>query len=268
MPLLDSRLIQQQLIRKGFAEPFGLHMFATIDSTNQYFKTLPKHHPIEVCFAEMQTQGRGRLNREWYSPNAENIYCSMRRYVNYSASSRLSGLSLVTAIAIMNTLTTWKISDHIRIKWPNDIVWQNKKLGGVLIESYQDSNETLAIIIGIGLNVNIQPDDPLWHSKIQRPWCSLLEITGHPIDRNLFLADLMIQLDRDIGQFLSEGFLPFKRAWDHWDYLRGKEITLLQINKNFTGIAEGITHNGALIIKDDSQHTHVFSSGEVTIRAF
>ena len=268
MPLLDSRHIQQQLRRKGLPEPFGLHLFASIDSTNQYLKTLPKHHPIEVCVAEMQTQGRGRLNREWYSPNAENIYCSMRRYVNDSAHSRLSGLSLVTAIAIMNTLTTWKISDNIGIKWPNDIVWQNKKLGGVLIESYHDSNETLAIIIGIGLNVNIPPDDPIWHSKIQRPWCSLFEITGHPIDRNLFLADLMTQLDRDIAEFLSEGLLPFKEAWDRWDYLRGKEITLLQFNKDITGTAEGITHNGALIVTDDRQHSHVFSSGEVTIRAF
>jgi BirA family biotin operon repressor/biotin-[acetyl-CoA-carboxylase] ligase len=271
MSLLDSGLIQQQLISNGFPEPFGLHILETINSTNDYLKTRPKHHPIEICCAETQTQGRGRMNRQWHSPNAENIYCSVRRYVSPQVIPRLSGLSLVTAIAIMDTLTSWQINDGVGIKWPNDIVWQNKKLGGVLIESYQDpagNNENLAIIIGIGLNVNIQAQNPLWRSKVSRPWCSLFDITGHAIDRNLLLADLMIRLDRHIQQFLSDGLLAFKRAWERWDYLRGKEITLSQFDKIVTGISEGITQDGELIIVDDEQHMHVFSSGETTIRMF
>ena len=268
MPLLDDTQIAQQLRRQRFPEPFGLHVFSTIDSTNHYLKTLSKQYPIDLCCAEMQTRGRGRLNREWYSPNAENIYCSMRRYIDKTAVATLSALSLVTAIAMMQTLTTWQISDNIAIKWPNDIVWQHKKLGGILIESFQDPGGDVALIIGMGLNVNIQPDDPLWQSKIQRPWCSLYEITGQPIDRNPLLADILLQLNHSIEQFLAEGFLPFQQAWNRWDYLRGKHITLVQFDNTLTGIAQGVTEKGELIILDETHHTHVISSGEATIRAF
>jgi BirA family biotin operon repressor/biotin-[acetyl-CoA-carboxylase] ligase len=267
MTLLNEITIRERWHSKGFQPDIGLHLFQSIDSTNQYLKTLPKQHPIEICCAQMQTQGRGRLNRPWYSPDADNIYCSGRWYFPQDIAS-LSSLSLVVSMAIMRCLLQWHISTDIAIKWPNDLLWQHKKLCGILIESYQDPCGALAVIIGIGLNVNIKPDDLAWKNALTRPWCSLYEIVGHPIDRDRLLADLIIQLDQDIHQFIRSGFTPFYPIWQRWDYLQGKQITLTQPTGQLAGIAQGITDKGQLIIIDAAQQTHFVSSGEASITEF
>lgn len=178
--LLDSNEITKQLHSEGFSQPFNLHLFTSIDSTNRYLKDLPSSPAVEICCTEMQTQGRGRFGRHWHSPFGENIYCSARWSFNCDL-SRLAGLSLVSSLAVVAFLNTLSNSKDIKIKWPNDILWGNKKLCGSLIEILAESNSSAQVIIGIGLNVNTDTEN---HPLPDKPWCSLYEIFKQPYDRN------------------------------------------------------------------------------------
>lgn len=267
MSLLNETLITRHLKANSFHQSFGLHIFPSIDSTNQYLKDLPKKHPIEVCCAEMQTKGRGRFQRQWFSPHAENLYCSIRWYLKRNIAD-LAALSLLVGIALMKTLEHEKIAAGISIKWPNDLIWQHKKLCGILIETSQVANGDIAVVVGIGLNVNMDSQEPLWHVSMDKdkPWCSLYDIVGRDIDRNLLLAQLIIQLDNHIQQFMTQGFEPFMNQWQQWDYLQNKTIVITQGYSKFQGTAKGITQEGQLIVIDNNtQKFQYFSSGEASI---
>lgn len=264
MPLLDKTYIQTQLHQHGLSLPFRVHIFSSIDSTNQYLKTLPKECPLEICCAETQTQGRGRWQRTWHSPDVENIYCSVRWHYDVPNIPHLSTLGLVVALSITNTLTRSQIPD-LSIKWPNDILWHGKKLCGILIESHMDPQGMLAVVIGFGINVNIQPHDPRWQNKIEQPWCSLREITGRSFDRNPLLVDLLIDLIDHLQQHGHSGFALFKAIWEQWDHLRGKMVTAVHMGKEITGIVLGISDQGELMI-EDNQQIHYIRSGETTLQ--
>ncbi|MCW8400894.1 biotin--[acetyl-CoA-carboxylase] ligase, partial [Legionella sp. PATHC038] len=177
--LLNKQKITEHLIAEKHISPFELHLLTTLDSTNRYLKDLPLSNSVDICCAEIQTQGRGRFGRHWHSPFGENIYCSSRWNLNYDL-AKLSGLSLVTSLAIVATLNELDLSSNIKIKWPNDILWDNKKLCGSLIEILAESNGNVQVIIGVGLNVNTDTqNNPL----PDKPWCSLYEMTQKHFDR-------------------------------------------------------------------------------------
>ncbi|PJD93579.1 MAG: biotin--[acetyl-CoA-carboxylase] ligase [Legionella sp.] len=264
MSLLNETSIRQQLIAANFQPSVGLHLLPTVDSTNRYLKELPYRFPIEVCCAEMQTQGRGRFNRPWFSPYAENIYCSIRFTLNAHVSD-LSALSLLVGISMMRVLEQAQITNDIRLKWPNDLLWQDKKLCGILIESTQTHDDTLGVVIGIGLNVNSDPSDTSWIQAQNKPWCSLFEITKQTLDRNRLIASMVIHLEQHISQFITHGFEPFLESWQKWDYLYGKTIEIGHAGQSIRGTAMGINVQGQLMMVDHTQSVHYCSSGETTI---
>lgn len=264
MTLLNEHAIKQALQREGFHQPISLHILPSIDSTNRYLRDLQTQDSLEVCCAEMQTHGRGRFNRTWFSPYGDNIYISTRWSFKQTTMD-LSSLSLLVSIALMRTLELWQLTEHIRIKWPNDLLWQDKKLSGVLIESTHDISGTIFVVIGIGINVNLDPSDKIGLANIDSPWCSLYEICHRKLDRNELIAQLLIQLDHHICQFQNQGFTPFMRLWQQWDYLKGQYVEVTQYNHIISGLALGVTEQGALIIEDEHRHLHYVSSGEASI---
>lgn len=280
--LLDEKLIRQHLESKQFLRPFDFHLFSTINSTNQFLKEFSNNnvtaHPaptsrgldwdeqlpnslLAVCCAEKQTHGRGRFGRQWFSPFGENIYCSSRWTFNCNLSC-LSGLSLVVGLAILESLQEHKLCRDLRIKWPNDLLWGNKKLGGILIEIVSETNNHTQLIIGIGLNVNTTAQS---HVVIGSPWCSLYEITGLYFDRNRLLADILYRLDQFMTQFLTFGFAAFMPAWQTIDYLHGQWITVTQHGSSISGEACGINEFGQLRIKDGQGVIHSVSSGDASL---
>ena len=267
MILLDRQKIMQGLQNKGFTSSFNLDLLSTVDSTNRYLKDIHASQPINICLAERQTQGRGRFQRQWYSPEAENIYCSVRFNIDQSNPRQLSPLSLVTAIALMQSLSTHAAAEGLAIKWPNDILWQDKKLAGILIESLPESTNKLSLIIGIGLNVNSQISADS-RQIIDRPWTSVYQITGQIQDRNTLVVNLLIELERHVHQFLTQGFAPFKQQWEAWDYLRGQFVSLTYGHREISGIAQGLTDHGELIITDKDNRQWIFASGETSIKTF
>ncbi|KTD60745.1 biotin--[acetyl-CoA-carboxylase] ligase [Legionella shakespearei] len=259
--LLDHQLISNQLQAIDFKSALNLHVLTSVDSTNRFLKELPPSQMLDVCCAELQTQGRGRFGRQWHSPFGENIYCSSRWSLNCDL-GKLSGLSLVTSLAVLSTLNEFTTEPDIKIKWPNDILWRDKKLCGSLIEIIAESNGTAQIIIGIGINVNSDTENqPL----LDKPWCSLYEITQQKYNRNLILASLIANLDRYLKKFMAHDLSVFMSEWNKSDYLVGKKITVAQSGHSLSGIARGITQAGLLILKDEDGLNHFLSSGDTTL---
>ncbi len=259
---LDEQSIRQHLQDKQFNRQTNIHMFASIDSTNQFLKELANTSSVEICCAEKQTHGRGRFGRQWFSPFGENIYFSSRWELNCCLSS-LSGLSLVVGLAILASLREQQIDKGIRVKWPNDILWGNKKLCGILIEVIAETNSCAQVIIGIGMNVNTATQEqPL----LDQPWCSLYEITGRYFDRNILLASLIDHLQQCLEKFLAAGFAAFSADWQTVDFLQGQFIKVSQPRGPISGHACGVNELGQLRIQDEQGDLHYLSSGDTSLK--
>lgn len=254
---LDEKAIQLAL---GATEAFDFHLGLSLDSTNRYLKDLAPNDKIAVCSAEQQTQGRGRFGRSWYSPFGENIYLSVRLNLDCCL-NQLSGLSLVVSLAVIEALKAQAITG-IEAKWPNDLLWQGKKLAGILLEIMGESHAYTQIIIGIGLNVNSQD------LKIKVPdkdCCSLRELTGHYTNRNHLIAEILSVLQRYIETFLNQGFDGFYSEWQKVDHLQGKWVHLTSPRGMIQGIAQGVNSRGELCLLDDKGERHHITSGECSI---
>lgn len=185
---IDELLIRHLLTQQGFTKSLKFYNFLSIDSTNRFLKELKTSPELSICCAEQQTQGRGRFGRQWLSPFGENIYFSSRWQLT-GCLATLSSLSLVVGLAVLASFQDHAFRHELQLKWPNDILWGEKKLAGILIEINAEPNDMAQVIIGIGLNVNTATHlQPLAGIS----WCSLYEITGHYFDRNPLIANLIV----------------------------------------------------------------------------
>lgn len=256
---LDASSIRLNILQKYLNIPINIHILQSVDSTNQYLKTIDHCAGISICCAEAQTQGRGRFGREWFSPPFENIYFSMRLTLNIKA-LQLSGLSLIASIAVLDMLMKLNIKKDTYIKWPNDILWHHHKLCGCLIEIVQTN--PLELIIGIGINVNSNTKQ---QTENLIPRCSLFDITGQQYDRNFLIGILINLLLKNIHQFAKNGLVSFIPKWNRYDYLKDKQVSVVHSSSTITGVVTGIDHLGHLILLDKNGTTHNLSSGETTI---
>jgi BirA family transcriptional regulator, biotin operon repressor / biotin---[acetyl-CoA-carboxylase] ligase len=261
--LLNNIQIKNHISDKHLQQQLDIQIFDCIDSTNTYLKHYSVLDPsrIPICLAEQQTQGRGRLQRSWYSPFAANIYFSGRWQFDAEV-SKLSSLSLVVSLAIVNMLAHIGLEDDIKIKWPNDIMWKNKKLAGILIEAMIETHHLSHVVIGIGINVNM-PDSAALH--IEKPWVSLNQIFNKTIDRNLLVALLIEELITIIDQFKSAGFAHFLNQWRRYDYLKDQQVQLTILSKVHQGQAHGVDEQGSLLLKKADGHVVSFTAGDASI---
>lgn len=254
--LLDQRKIQDNIFFKNI----DINIFESVASTNDYLKSLLKNK-IKICLAEQQTEGKGRLQRHWYSPFAQNIYFSCS-YPFQKDVGELAGLSLVVSLSIVKTLQNYKLAHPLLVKWPNDILYENKKLSGNLIEIQAESNGICYAIIGIGINVNMLNDKK--HS-ISQPWTSLRQIMNNYVDRNELAIYLINNLMIYLKRFEQHGLVSFLDEWKSVDYLLNKEIHLKNNNKKIAGVSLGIDSRGQLIIKLKDRRVLTYSSGDTSI---
>ncbi len=259
--LAEGDEVQGETVRRtGVYIP--VHADLSTRSTKQFTPSVEfQEKAIDVCCAEIQTQGRGRFGRNWHSPFGENIYCSSRWNLNGDL-SKLSGLSLITSLAVLATINEFCSSSDIKIKWPNDILWEGKKLCGSLIEIIAESHGNAQVIIGIGLNVNV---DTNTHVLPDKPWCSLYEISQQQYNRNQIIAKLLINLECYINKFIRQGLNAFMDEWNQSDYLAGKHITVTQSLDTISGTALGINQEGLLILEDNQGVVHHLSSGDTSL---
>ena len=253
--LIDKDKIDQEIN----ACNIKLDVFKRIDSTSTYLQQKTGADQIYVCLTEYQQKGKARFNRHWCSPFGQNIYLSIKTTLQKDL-SELSGLSLAVASIIVKTLTTLFPALTPKIKWPNDIYVAHKKLSGNLIEVKAESNFQSQVIIGIGLNVNMQ------HAlTIDQPWTSLRQILGHSLDRNNIIIHLIKNLIAGLERFEKKGFADFIATYKNYDYLKNKTITLeIPDGNSLTGTCQGVNKMGQLLILKAGK-SHHFASGEASI---
>lgn len=255
--LLKQKTIEQNIAHKNI----DIQVFETVNSTNDYLKSGLPHKTVKICLAEQQTQGKGRLHRSWYSPFGQNIYFSCA-YLMQKDVSELAGLSLVVSLAIIKTLESFHLPHPLLVKWPNDIIYDNKKISGTLIEVQAESHSICHAIIGIGINANMMPEKNL---PITQNWTSLRNIIGNYVDRNQLCILLIDHLITYLTLFQQQGLSSFMTEWSNVDFLFNKKIILKCGNKKISGQAKGVTNIGRLILKLSDGTSQTFSSGDTSI---
>lgn len=250
-----QHLDKEQIISKLHTQNIDVHIVKEISSTNDFFSNSLMHSP-SVCVAEKQSEGRGRIDRAWYSPVETNIYMSLLYKFNIAD---LSTISLITGLAVRDAIEKYLGLPGIKVKWPNDILYEEKKLGGILIES-KIFGKSAYVIAGIGVNVNL-----IESSKISKPWTSLQKITNTIHDRNEVISAMINNLLLYYKKFEKEGFSSFIQEWNDYDILLNQVVRITEDSKIFEGTSLGINSEGNLVLKFDDGESKCFNYGETSI---
>jgi len=237
-----------------------VEVLPVVDSTNRYLMAAASQgsNSGRLLFAEQQTAGRGRQGRIWVSPFGCNLYCSLLWQFELAATV-LSGLGIVIAVAVARTLE--RLVEGIQIKWPNDILYDGKKLAGILLEMQGEASGPAAVVIGVGINVRM-PDK---QKGIDQAWTDLFQIKNGFDSRNELACALTTEMIQAIQTFESEGLGSFIHTWSERDFLIGKHIDIVLANKQISGIARGIDNHGALQLEVDGTIKH-YMAGEVSVK--
>ncbi|MDD5272088.1 MAG: bifunctional biotin--[acetyl-CoA-carboxylase] ligase/biotin operon repressor BirA [Methylovulum sp.] len=239
-----------------------LEIHDQIDSTNAYLSAQAQSNAATgtVCFAEHQTAGKGRRGRQWVSPFGSNLYVSILwRFQQGYAST--AGLSLAIGVAVIRALQQQHINP-VGLKWPNDIISNGKKLGGILIEMSGESDGPCAAVIGLGLNLFV-PETAA--QGINQAWTDTSKINpALTISRNRLSAAVLNQLFAVLADFEHQGLQPYLAEWRRYDCLQGKPATLFIAEQPFPGIVQGIDDHGLLLLQHPDGRTQAFASGEVS----
>lgn len=235
-----------------------------IASTNTYL--MERAHagapPGLTCLAEYQSAGKGRRGRQWISPFGGNIYLSLLWRYQHGPGG-VSGLSLAAGVAAVRALRRFGVED-VGLKWPNDIYWREKKLGGILVEVSGETEGPCVVVLGIGLNV-VLPERQA--QGITQPWTDLTAVmNGRTPPRNALAAALINELLPTLAEFDAVGISAYLNEWRSYDCMRGKAVSLFIGNECRDGIVAGIDDRGLLLLQQQDGTVRAFASGEVSFR--
>lgn len=235
-----------------------------IDSTNQYMlERIPSLISGDTCLAEYQSAGRGRRGRQWISPFGCNLYLSMYWKLDQGPAAAV-GLSLVVGIVIAETLN--KISkEKVKVKWPNDLYMNDKKLAGILVELTGKTGDAAHIIIGIGINIGMSKTNIENTNTITQEWASLRDEV-EDIERNELSANIIQALKDSLILFEKEGLKPFLDRWFKLDNFLNRNVKLLIGNDIISGVERGINDQGALLLQKDNGEIIPYIGGEISLR--
>ncbi|OGT46469.1 MAG: biotin--[acetyl-CoA-carboxylase] ligase [Gammaproteobacteria bacterium RIFCSPHIGHO2_12_FULL_41_20] len=252
---LDAVKIMAAMSSRARSGISRLEVFSILDSTNTYLlqETQVDTPSGWVCFADQQTQGRGRQGKTWHSPAGSNIYGSL--LWRFSPDYDLSGLSLAIAVMLVEALQHYGMPTGIQLKWPNDIWFAGRKLGGILLEQAQGG-----VVIGFGLNLRLPRD-----THFSPAWIDIHEITGNIPQRNHLIGLLLDSLFTQLPVFATQGVVSFLSRWRNYDVLYQRHIDVQAGQRKYSGIVQGINEQGALLLCDDQGVMHTFYGAEVTL---
>ena len=150
----------------------------------------------------------------------------------------------------------------VGLKWPNDVLYQGRKLAGILLELEGEISGPAQVIIGIGVNVAMSKNQGM---EIDQDWISLADITATTISRNVLAAQILNQLAEVLPRFQVGGFKEFQQRWHELDVMMNRPVELSMANKQIRGQTRGVTETGELLIEDDSG-IKSYRGGEVSLR--
>lgn len=254
MQLLDEETIMAQLKEKRLA------VIPVIDSTNQYLlERMDSLQSGDACVAEYQQAGRGRRGRQWFSPFGSNLYLSLYWRLDQGPMAAM-GLSLVIGIVIAEVLQSLGAKD-VRVKWPNDLYLNDRKLAGILVELTGKTGDAAQLVIGAGINLAMRSPDA---GIVNQGWINLQE-AGVNVDRNTLTAHLINNMRESLPIFEREGLAPFIDRWSELDNFINRPVKLLIGDKEIPGIARGIDQQGGLILEQDGVRKS-WVGGEISLR--
>ncbi len=254
----SMQLLNQQRLQSEVSVP--VELIPVIGSTNQHLMDrIGLLQSGSVCIAEYQSQGRGRRGREWVSPFGCNLYLSMYWRLE-SGMAGAMGLSLVVGVAIVEALEKLGI-EGIKLKWPNDLYYQDKKLAGILVEMSGQAGAAAHLVIGMGMNLKMATNT----QGITQPWSCLVDAVEHDIDRNQLAITLINTLKTALSEYEITGMQGFVERWNRLDNYLGREIRLIMGEREVVGISSGINEQGAVLINTDNG-LETYIGGEISLR--
>ncbi len=261
LELLEANLIERGLTAEARTFLNELDVRQSVDSTN----TLAMARAASggghgyVCLAEHQSQGRGRRGRTWVSPFGQSLYASAVVEFDGGAAA-LEGLSLAVGVALVRAVRQLGVGG-VGLKWPNDVLWQERKLAGVLLEMTGDPAGLCQVVVGIGLNVRMHKPSV---TGIDQPWVDMHEILPG-VSRNDLAVALLNQLLPALTEFARQGFAAFVDEWETAHVYANQPVRLSTASEVVEGIALGVTASGALRLAIGNR-IEEFNGGEVSLR--
>lgn len=264
LELLDAERIRAELSEPARALLGALDVHDLVDSTNDILlQSSGANRPQgTVCLAEAQTAGRGRQGRTWVSPIGANVYFSL--LWRFDESQRVAGLSLAVGVAVMRALERLGLAG-IGLKWPNDVLLGERKLGGILVEMSGESHGACTTVIGIGLNRYLARHRGI---EIEQAWTDLSQVipTHRLPSRNLLIAFLLNELLPLLASYAATGLAPWLGEWRRFHRLQGRAATLYLADRAIEGTIEDVTDTGLLILRCKDGICRQFASGEIRLR--
>jgi BirA family biotin operon repressor/biotin-[acetyl-CoA-carboxylase] ligase len=216
--------------------------------------------------AEEQTVGRGRLDHAWMSPSGINIYVSILLKPR-TAPSSFPQIPVICAIALHQTLAKMAPSLALSLKWPNDLLTtdSHRKISGILCEGVTMKDRSMAVVAGIGINVNSSLED--FSEDLRTTASSLKMATGRSWSREEVLAEFLNSFERTFNEWEAAGgtLRPFMDYWNSHDLLAGRDIAILQDGKTEEGVSRGIDDEGRLLL-ETPDGVRLVHAGDVHLR--
>jgi BirA family biotin operon repressor/biotin-[acetyl-CoA-carboxylase] ligase len=256
---IDAQKIKKLLTAKFIGSE--IHIFDKVESTNDIAKdfAIKGYREGTVVIADSQSRGRGRLGRRWESPSGVGIYLS----IILKPEKVMPQLTLVTGISVVEAIqhiTCYEESLRSRscagLKWPNDIIINGKKVGGILTEGILKGSR---VIVGIGVNVNTELS--MFPDELRDRATSLLIGTGKRTDRNLLIAELLNRFEYRYKRFLEGDEVITE--WKGFSNTVGRRISVNIGDKTLDGIAEMLDNDGSLMLRLDNGSLKKITAGEV-----
>jgi BirA family biotin operon repressor/biotin-[acetyl-CoA-carboxylase] ligase len=256
---LDGEVLGRDLGALGY----DVEVHDTVDSTNSRLLAHAQQGAghKRILAAELQSGGRGRRGRTWHGLLGGSLTFSLLWRFNRPLTG-LSGLSLVVGLALARALEAMGVAG-VRLKWPNDVLLEGRKLAGILIETQGDMLSAATAVIGIGVNVHAGTGLAV---QAGLPVADLAEVMEPLPDRNTLLVKILAELDQALHMFDAQGFAPFVAPWQDRHAWQGQALQVISAaGVAAQGKALGVDEQGALLLATGTgvQHIH---SGEVSLR--
>ena len=268
---LDAEAIRRHLDAAG-VQVDALEVFPEIESTNTYLmeqpylmeQSAPSDGRVRVALTDNQTAGRGRLGRTWLSPPGSGL-CLSLAYRFASHAEELYAVTLAVGVSIVAELEA-QGAKGVQLKWPNDLVVGDGKLGGILTEARTQQSGGVIVVTGVGLNVDLssRPDLMLETEWAQRA-VDLESCVAELPERNALAASLVSAIGGALRDYEAAGFGPFRERWQEHDWLRGKAIAVETPQHRTSGVAMGIADDGALLLDTGLDGMARITAGTVTL---
>ena len=260
---LNIDVIRQLIATHTIGRRIVLH--EVVASTNATLREHAEAGALEgtVVLAERQTAGRGRGRTTWFSPAGVNLYASVLLRPSMAAAAA-STFTFIASLALADSIH--ELGIRAGVKWPNDILVQDRKVAGVRAELTTRGSAVDYIVLGVGVNLNVT------HKALQaglgdiaQMATSLREALGHPVDRNAFAARFLTHLERHLDTYLAKGASAILAEWRDRDVATGRRVEIREGATVLAGRALGVDAEGHLLVEDASKRIHTVVTGQLRL---